>query len=151
MHVDDDATTRLVEGTGRFVAEAGPARLAPAHVVILPVIHGEEARAEVLDYCDRLARELRGVTYDGRPLEVELDTREGRGGDKVWSWIKKGIPIRLEVGPRDIASDSVFVGRRDRSPKDRSSQPRAEFLATVATQLDDIQKGLFERARTLRD
>ena len=128
-----------------------PPRLAPAQVVILPVLHKEETRAQVLEYCDRLAKELGDVTYDGRPVQVELDTREGRGGEKVWSWIKNGIPIRLEVGPRDIASDSVFVGRRDRGHKERTSQPRSEFVGTVTRQLDEIQNTLLERARSYRD
>ena len=127
-----------------------PPRLAPAHVVILPVLHKEESKAQVLEYCSKLAAELRAVSYDGRPLEVELDTRELRGGEKVWSWIKNGIPIRLEVGPRDIASDSVFVGRRDRGHQERVSQKRAEFVATVTAQLDEMQKNLYERAYKLR-
>jgi len=128
-----------------------PPRLAPAHVVILPVIHKDEVKSEVMTYCTKLADELRSVRYDGRPLEVELDTRELRGGEKVWSWIKKGVPIRLEVGPRDIANDSVYVGRRDKPAKQRTSQKRSEFVATVARQLDDIQNTLFERARRYRD
>jgi len=128
-----------------------PPRLAPAQVVILPVIHQDQARSEVLAYCQRLARQLGDVVYDGGRLRVELDTREGRGGDKVWSWVKKGIPIRLEVGPRDIASDSVFVARRDRAFKERYSQPRGKFVATVPDQLDEIQHGLLQRARAFRD
>ncbi|HSW47211.1 MAG TPA: proline--tRNA ligase [Phycisphaerae bacterium] len=128
-----------------------PPRLAPAHMVILPVIHKEETRAQVLEYCTKLAAELRATPYDGRPIEVELDTREMRGGEKTWSWIKKGIPLRLEVGPRDIANDSVFVGRRDKSPQERVSLKRAEFVATVTNVLDEMQKNLFERARALRE
>jgi len=127
-----------------------PPRLAPSHIVILPVAHDDSA-ALVLDYCDRLAAELRGVSYDGKPLEVEVDRREGRGGDKVWSWIKKGIPIYLEIGPRDIASDSVFVGRRDKSRKERFGMPRAEFVGKAPDILADIQNNLFERAKTFRD
>ena len=128
-----------------------PPKLAPSHVVILPVLHKEETKAQVLEYCTKLAAELRAVRYDDRPIEVELDTRDLRGGEKVWSWVKKGIPIRLEVGPRDIANDSVFVGRRDRSTQDRVSMKRGEFVATVVDQLDEIQNGLFERARKLRE
>jgi prolyl-tRNA synthetase len=127
-----------------------PPKLAPAHIVILPVLQQEEHKARVLEYCQALTRDLRAIEYHGRKLEVELDTREGRGGDKVWEWIKKGVPIRLEVGPRDIASDSVFVGRRDRAPKDKGGQPRAQFLATVTAQLDEIQSTLFERAKAFR-
>lgn len=128
-----------------------PPRLAPSQIVILPVIHKEETKAEVMEYCDALAKQLRDINYAGRPLGVEVDTREGRGGEKVWSWVKKGIPIRLEIGPRDIASDSVFLGRRDRGTKDRQSIARAAFLDGVTAMLDDIQQSLFDRAKALRE
>ncbi len=128
-----------------------PPRLAPAQVVILPVIHKENDRAVVLDYCARLAAELRALTYDGHPVAVEIDAREGRGGEKVWHWIKKGVPLRLEVGPRDIADDSVFMGRRDKPHKERRGVPRAELTATLVNLLDEIQNALLERARAMRD
>lgn len=128
-----------------------PPRLAPAHVVILPIVRNDETDASVRDYCDSLAKELRDAGYDGRPIEVIVDHSEGRGGDKVWSWIKKGIPIYLEIGPRDIASKAVFVGRRDKSRKERYSQPRAEFVPAVATVLQDIQNRLYTRALAYRD
>ncbi|MDP7397272.1 MAG: His/Gly/Thr/Pro-type tRNA ligase C-terminal domain-containing protein, partial [Lentisphaeria bacterium] len=90
------------------------------------------------------------ASYDGRPVEVELDSRDLRGGEKVWHWIKNGIPIRLEVGPRDVESDAVFAARRDRSHKDKQSIPRAEFIGSVADILAEIQDGLFERAVEFR-
>jgi prolyl-tRNA synthetase len=124
-----------------------PPRLAPTHVVILPVMHGEGSGSAVMDYCDKLAAQLRTRQYCGRSVEVTVDTREGRGGDKVWSWIKKGIPVYCEIGPRDIAADAVFVGRRDKSRKERYAQPRSEFIATIDTLLDDIQNSLLGRAR----
>ena len=127
-----------------------PPRLAPAHVVILPIIHKDSARNDVLDYCNRVAEELRALHYDGRPLGVELDAREGRGGDKVWSWIKKGVPIRLEIGPRDIAADSVSLARRDCGHRERANISRAELAQTIASQLDEMQHNLFERARSFR-
>ncbi len=127
-----------------------PPRLASAHVVILPIVHKEDTRAEVLDYCDRLATELRALSYCGQPVTVELDTREGRGGDKVWNWIKKGIPIRLEIGPRDIAVDTVSLTRRDRPHKERVNVPRAELIQTLVSRLDEIQISLLDRARAFR-
>jgi prolyl-tRNA synthetase len=84
-------------------------------------------------------------------VEVESDARDMRGGDKAWSWIKKGAPLRVEIGPRDMASDSVFVARRDRSPKEKAGVPRAQFVAEIAHTLDEIQAGLRERARAFRD
>ena len=103
-----------------------------------------------MEYCRRLAAELRAVTYHGRPLEVEVDDRDIRGGEKTWGWIKKGVPLRVEIGPRDIASDSVFVGRRDRDVKDKQSLGRATFVATATEILDEMQAGLLARAKAFR-
>ncbi|MGA2506780.1 MAG: proline--tRNA ligase, partial [Chitinispirillaceae bacterium] len=128
-----------------------PPRLAPAHIVLLPIIHSDDLKNAVLDYCDSLANELGTITYDGRPLEILFDRSEGRGGDKVWGWIKKGIPIYCEIGPRDVAANTVFVGRRDKSRKERFTLARAEFTAKVVSILDDIQSSLFKRAVDLRD
>ena len=124
-----------------------PPRLAPTHVVILPILRDNKSKDEVLNYCEKLSRELRDTTWDGRSLEVELDDRDLRGGDKMWQWIKKGVPIRVEVGPRDIAEDKLFIGRRDKGLRDRFSQKRKEFLSDVEGMLDDIQNNLFERAK----
>ncbi|MCD6405363.1 MAG: proline--tRNA ligase [Planctomycetes bacterium] len=128
-----------------------PPRLAPLHVVILPVIHSDDVRAEVLAYCNRVAGELGEVTFNGAAVRVEVDGRDARGAEKMWGWVKKGVPVRLEIGPRDIESDSVFVARRDKTRKERFSLPRAEFVATVATILQEIQDGLFERALAFRE
>jgi prolyl-tRNA synthetase len=120
-------------------------------VVILPVIHKEDTKAEVMQYCENLARELRGVSYDGQPVRVELDTREGRGGEKAWGWIKAGVPLRLEVGPRDMANDSVFVARRDKGVKEKYGAKRAEFVAGLPALLAEMQQGLLDRARAFRE
>ena len=128
-----------------------PPRIAPTHVVILPVLHKEDTRASVIEACERLANELRAISFHGRPLEVELDLREMRGGEKAWHWIKRGVPISIELGPRDIASDSVFMGRRDQPAKIKTSLPRAQFLQTVHSLLDEIQAGLLQRALEFRE
>ena len=112
-----------------------PPRLAPEHVVILPVTHKAEERQKVLDYCKALQKELRGKTFAGRPIRVEIDDRDLRGGDKVWQWIKKGVPLRLEVGPRDIQNDAVFLGRRGRGPKDKGPMPRAQLVSSIEATL----------------
>jgi prolyl-tRNA synthetase len=127
-----------------------PPRLAPAHVVIIPVIHKDETRQQVMDYCNSLVDELRAQTYNGSPVRVELDARDIRGGEKTWSWVKKGIPLRLEVGPRDIENDAVFVARRDRDNRDRYSIARQEFVATIPDVLQEMQDGLLERAKAFR-
>jgi len=128
-----------------------PPKLAPTHVVILPVTHKAEERERVLAYCESLKRELSEIVYAGRNLEVEIDDRDLRGGDKVWQWIKRGVPIRLEIGPRDMQSDSVFMARRDRGPKEKGGVPRAEFVKTVGDILTDMHDGMFARAKAFQE
>ncbi len=111
--------------------------------------HQESARADVLEYCQKLRAELRDIFWNEGRLEVELDDRDLRGGDKVWQWVKCGVPIRIEVGPRDIANDAVFLARRDTGEK--RSLPRSELLATIRELLDSIQDNLFQRASAYRD
>ena len=148
-------TTRLIGGLVMTHSDDDglvlPPRLAPAQIVILPILRLEESREQVLSYCRALKEELTALVWHGRNLEVELDLRDLRGGEKTWQWIKRGVPIRLEVGPRDLATDSVFVGRRDRAARETFSMPRSEFVSTVGDTLDEMQSGLFARAKQHRE
>ena len=147
-------STRLIGGMIMTHADDDglvlPPRLAPAHVVILPILR-EDSKEDVLAYCHKLQKELSTLLYDGKPLRVELDDRDQGGGNKMWRWIKRGIPVWVEVGPRDVAADSVFVGRRDQGPKQRVNQPYAEFIATLPSVLENIQKDLLTRALKFRE
>ena len=127
-----------------------PPKLAPQQVVIIPIFRSDDEKARVLEYCRNLAAELRAQRYNHAPVRVLVDEREERGGEKVWQWVRKGVPLRLEIGPRDIDKDSVFAARRDRAPKDRESVARGEFVANIAATLQSVQDGLFERARAYR-
>lgn len=126
-----------------------PPRLASKQVVICPVIRNDDEKSKVLEYCESLKSEIENTMYDRRPIEVMIDTSDKRGGEKKWFHIKRGVPIRLEVGPRDIDSNSVFMARRDQGKA--VGIGRSEFIATVADILADIQQGLFDRALKLRE
>ncbi len=143
------ASTRLIGGLimthGDDNGIVLPPRIAPAHVVLLPIVRNAEESALVMPYVDSLADLLKKKSYGGRPIEVEIDTRD-IGGARGWEWIKKGIPLRVEIGPRDIAAESVFVGRRDRDHREKVSVKRARFVAELTDILDSIQNTLFERA-----
>jgi prolyl-tRNA synthetase len=127
-----------------------PPKLAPQHVVIVPIFRSDDEKARVLDYCRKVAAELRTQRYSDAPVRVLVDEREERGGEKVWQWVRKGVPVRLEIGPRDMEKDAVFAARRDRAPKDKQSVARSEFVATIAATLQSIQDGLFARAKAFR-
>jgi prolyl-tRNA synthetase len=118
--------------------------------VIIPVIQKPEVRDQVLAYCTQLKKDLEAQSFAGTPVRVHLDARDVQGSKKVWEWIKKGAPIRLEVGPKDIEKNAVFLGRRDKKPKDKQGVGRAEFIAGVAQMLQEIQDTLYDRAVAFR-
>jgi prolyl-tRNA synthetase len=127
-----------------------PPRLAPQQIIILPIYKSDEQRTEVLAYCAALAARLSELRFADEPLRAQVDDRDLRGGEKNWQLIKRGVPIRVEVGPRDIAAGAVSVARRDAPPRERQSMGREEFLAQASTVLDQIQLGLLESARAFR-
>lgn len=148
------ASTRLI---GAIIMTHGdddgiilPPKVASAHVVLLPIFRTPEDRSLVMSYTASLEKELKGLDYWGKKLRVEVDERN-IGGARGWDWIKKGIPLRVEIGPRDIAQNAVFVGRRDRGHKEKTAIKRDQFVKMIVELLDDIQHSLFDRARTFMD
>jgi len=127
-----------------------PPRIASSHIVLMPIFRKTGDRESVMAYVNDLAAALRAVHYHDRPVRVEVDDRDV-GGGKSWDWIRKGIPVRVEIGPRDIAGDTVFVGRRDRTPREKESIPRTGFIDGIVDMLDDIQATLFDRASRFRE
>ena len=127
-----------------------PPRVAPKHVVILPVVPKPETQDEVYAYADRLAQTLKGLTYHGVPLRVHVDKRDIRGGEKNWQWVKKGIPLRIEVGPRDVANQQMVVYRRDQAAKEKIFLPEAELAEKALSFLDGIQQSYFQKALDFR-
>jgi len=148
-------TTRLIGGMVMCHGDDDglrlPPRIAPKQVVILPVVPKPEAEAEVIAFADRVAERLGEVDYCGGRLQVHVDKREMRGGEKNWRWIKRGIPLRLEIGPRDIEAQAVMLARRDRSHKEKERVGVGELAERVPQILEEMQRGYYEEARQFRD
>ncbi|EMB14094.1 proline--tRNA ligase [Rhodopirellula europaea] len=125
-----------------------PPRLAPTHVVIQP-IYKDDSRAEVMEYVQSLRDELAAQTYANAPVRVTIDDRDIRGGEKKWYHVKRGVPIRLEVGPKDMAAGTVFCGIRNQ-PKSVGID-RAELVATIGEKLATLQQELFDAALKMRE
>lgn len=128
-----------------------PPRIAPMHIVIIPITPKEETRAAVLAAADKLAVELRALHYNGAPLELEVDHRDLGGGVKAWEWVKKGVPLRVEIGPRDLESGQVAVTRRDQPVKAKEFISTADFVERAPALLEEIQASLLRRATEFRD
>ena len=127
-----------------------PPRLAPKHAVILPIYRNDDEKSKVLAYCHDLKKKLEAQSYDDQRIQVILDERDMRGGEKAWQHIKKGVPLRIEVGPRDIANNAVFVARRDQPPRSKVSYKIDEFVAKAPEILADMQSNLLKRALDYR-
>jgi prolyl-tRNA synthetase len=141
-------STRLIGGMimthGDDDGMVMPPRLAPSHVVILPIIRNEEDRESILAYCNEIAANLRKQRFYERDVEVVVDARDMNAGEKGWSWVKKGIPIRAEVGPRDMASNSVFMARRDTGEK--QGIDKDAFVSGIVQTLEEIQHAMLQKA-----
>ena len=144
------ASTRLIGGVimthGDDDGIIMPPRVASAHVVLLPIFKNPDERTRVMEFTESLSKELRDQYYNRKKIRVEIDDRD-IGGARGWEWIKKGVPVRVEIGPRDISDNSVFVGRRHLGIREKQSIPRHQFVTDICLILDEIQNNLLSRAR----
>jgi prolyl-tRNA synthetase len=133
-----------------------PPALAPQQVVILPMLREAEGDAEVVAYCDALRKKIANEQALGEPIRVLLDARPGKAAAKRWDWVRKGAPLIIEVGPRDMEGGKVTLLRRDRlwgeGGKPNFTVLDHEVAArTVPGMLVDIQQGLFVEAKDRRE
>jgi prolyl-tRNA synthetase len=121
-----------------------PPRVAPTQAVIIPIWRSEEERQAVAGMVARVEQALAGS------VRVRADWRDDRTpGFKYNEWELKGVPLRLEIGPRDVAADQAVVVRRDTRAKQAVSLDA--LAATVTSLLEEIQAGLLQAATEMRD
>jgi prolyl-tRNA synthetase len=125
-----------------------PPRLAPYQVVIVPIFKNDEEKALVI----QTARAVRTELIDS-DIRVMLDEREGHNpGFKFNDWEMRGVPLRIEIGPKDVQKGTVVLARRDRPGKEgKSFVPQAGLTDAVNQSLVLIQKALYERALNFRN
>jgi prolyl-tRNA synthetase len=120
-----------------------PPAVAPIQVAVVPIYRSDEERSGVLEACSRLAAELDGV-------RVHVDDRDDvRPGFKFNHWELRGVPVRLELGPRDIQADQVTLAPRLTGEKE--TVPLPKVADAVRDALDASQRGLLDQAREFRD
>ena len=142
-------STRLVGGLimthGDDQGLVCPPRLAQWQVVIVPIWKTDEERSRVAEAGDRLVAELRTAG-----IRTHQDAREGmKPGAKYYEWEGRGVPLRLELGPRDLANQTVMLARRTGGPKE--ALPLAGLAARLHQEMERMQVALFEAARTRRE
>jgi prolyl-tRNA synthetase len=124
-----------------------PPRLAPFQVVIVPIFKTDEEKASVMEAARKIRSEL--VAAD---IRVKIDEREGSSpGFKFNDWEMRGVPLRIELGPKDVAKSSVVLARRDRPGKEgKAFVAQAGVVDAVTKLLAEIQQALFDRALAFR-
>jgi prolyl-tRNA synthetase len=133
-----------------------PPLIAPWQIVILPMLRENEGDQALLAYCEALRAALARRHAFHEPVRVLLDQRPGKATQKRWGWVKKGVPLVIEIGGRDAAGGMVSVLRRHRlwradGKPDFHAIERDEFVAAAATELECIQRELHEEAVRYRD
>ncbi|MBI1832229.1 MAG: proline--tRNA ligase [Planctomycetes bacterium] len=155
-------STRLIGGLIMTHSDDGglvcPPRLAPIHVVIVPLGKSDDEKANSVKAAESLKHAIVQIPRDDffgyEPLVVEIDKRFGQSpGARFIDWEVKGVPIRIEMGPRDLAQGTCVLARRDFPGKEGKTMgvPLAEVPAKIVALLKEIQKNLFERAKKYRD
>jgi len=119
-----------------------PPRLAPYQAVIVPIFKNEDERSSVMAVIDSIQSRL-------SKFRVKLDDREGMTpGFKFNDWELRGVPVRIEVGPKDVAKGTVALARRDQPGREGKQVVKQEGLASVlADLLDDVQASIYQRAK----
>ena len=153
-------STRLIGGIimthGEDDGLRVPPAVAPYQVVILPMLRDDAGDEALIAYCRELHAQIAAQTALGEPVRVLLDTKPGKAAAKRWDWVRKGAPVVLEIGGRDMENGKVSQLRRDRlwneaAKPDFTSPSREECAAGIPALLHDIQQSLFVEARERRD
>ncbi len=125
-----------------------PPRIAPIQTVIVPIFRSDAEKSAVMEAADRIFLELKAAG-----IRVKMDDREEvTPGFKYNDWEMRGVPLRLEIGPKDLEKNSVALARRDKPGREgKIFVPQANLAATVADLLVEIQNSLLAKATAFRD
>jgi len=121
-----------------------PPKLAPHQVVIVPIGVSEEELETVNSKAQDIADQL-----EGKSIRVKIDNRDMRPGPRFFEWEKKGVPLRIEIGPKDVAAGSVVAVRRDTGEK--LSLTEEGLVDAISDMLDQIQKEMLQKALDFRN
>jgi prolyl-tRNA synthetase len=133
-----------------------PPMVAPHQIVVLPMLRENAEDEALLAYCNELTKALGQLAAFGEPVRVLLDKRPGKATQKRWAWVKRGVPLILEIGGRDAAGGQVSMLRRDQlwtaaAKANFVALAKDDFVARAAAELEEVQASLYAEARRRRD
>lgn len=123
-----------------------PPRIAPAHIAVLPIYRNDEEKKAVTDYIEAIKNEVSTMRLFERKIIIHVDDRDIRGGEKNWHWIKKGVPYKIEIGPRDVEKNSLAVVKRTDPELKKNFISRDEFVKDLVKNLAAMQDEIYAKA-----
>lgn len=157
-------STRLIGGLIMTHADddglALPPKIAPKHIVIMPFLSKKnsnpEADTRVLEKCKNLKNNLENLEFNKnsenfeKPIEIEVTIDSSEKGGKNWDWVRKGIPLRIALGERDIEKGGFMLSRRDK-PANEKEFVSFEDIEKISNILDEIQENMFKKAEKFQN
>ena len=130
-----------------------PPKLAPQQVIIIPIIKDKSKAAEITAYAEKLRDVLKSQIFAGEKVRVRFDNRPKEAVDKMWEWTRKGAPLIVEVGAKDLEKNAVMFRNRIHINQDgwKNFEDVDVFIATAAEKLQTIQDEMLARAKARLD
>lgn len=145
-------TTRLI---GAMIMVHGdddglivPPKIASSHVVIIPIIPKEKMKDEIISFAKQVRDQIGTKVYFDRPIETIIDDRDVTNGEKNWGWIKKGIPVRIEIGPKEVEKNQLCIAFRHKGHKDKLFMHVNEACDKLPDLLDDMHQKMYQKANS---
>jgi len=150
-------STRLIGGLIMTHADdegmCVPPKLAPYQAVIVPIIKDKSKEAEISAYAEKLKEALKAQFFAGEKVRVKLDNRPKDAVDKMWEWTRKGCPLIVEIGAKDLEKNAVMFRNRIFINQNgwKNFESFDDFVANIGTKLKEIQDEMFRRAKDRLD
>lgn len=123
-----------------------PPLVAPAQVVIIPIVRNAQDAEAIHAYCDSLKKKIQRKKIKGQALRVRVDKSEINSGEKKWYHIKRGVPVRVEIGIKELEQNTVSFSRRD-NIKEVIKTEAEDFIKSISRTLLDIQASMLKAAK----
>ncbi|MBI5841780.1 MAG: proline--tRNA ligase [Chloroflexi bacterium] len=125
-----------------------PPRLAPIQAIIIPIYKNDAEKSKVMEVADRVFKELKAAG-----IRIKMDDRENvSSGFKFNDWEMRGVPVRVEIGPKDVEKGSVALARRDKPGREgKSFVPQTGLASTISLLLSEVQSSMLTKATANRD
>ncbi|MDD5586881.1 MAG: proline--tRNA ligase [Alphaproteobacteria bacterium] len=118
-----------------------PPKIAPYHVCIIPIFRGDDSESKILEQANKIKRSLAAIG-----VTCYIDIADDKPQNKIWSSIRRGVPIRIELGPKEAENNQITFSRRDQDRQLKTSCAVEEFIGIAKSVIDDMQRNIYQAA-----